>query len=178
MYFQNTPLCSRLLIMNPATKAGDKGSTGNLSGERVSKNSPLIHLEGTLDELNSHLGLVKTRLTGEDDRKFVEAVQLTLMKLMAHASDPDNKKYAFSEAEPAGLEDEISRLKEFLPQKFSLVVPGKSETEAFVHIARTVARRAERYFAAVNEEKPLNPHAGEYLNRLSDYLFVLSFKDL
>ena len=162
--------------MIPTTKTGDKGTTGLLSGERVSKNSPVIHLEGALDELNSHLGLVKTRLIDEDDRKFLEATQHNLMKLMAHASDVDNEKYVFTEAEPAGLEDEIKRLNEFLPQKFSLVVPGKSETETFVHIARTVARRAERYLVAVNEEKPLNPHAGEYLNRLSDYLFALSYK--
>ena len=162
--------------MNPTTKAGDKGTTGYLSGERSSKNAPLIHLVGALDELNSHLGLVKSRLNDEIDRKFVEAAQLNLMKLMAHASDPGNEKYIFSEDEPAGLESEINRFKEFLPKKFSLVVPGKSETEAFIHIARTVARRAERYFVAANDEKRLNPNGGEYLNRLSDYLFVLSYK--
>jgi len=162
--------------MNPTTKAGDKGTTCFLSGERSSKNAPLIHLVGTLDELNSHLGLVKAKLTDQDDWKFIEAAQINLMKLMAHASDPVNEKYAFTEAEPSGLEGEIKRLREFLPQKFSLVVPGKSETEAFIHIARTVARKAERYFVAANDEKPLNPHAGEYLNRLSDYLFVLSYK--
>ena len=164
--------------MNPTTKAGDKGITGHLSGERVSKNAPIIHLEGSLDELNSYLGLVKSRLDDEGDRKFVEAAQLNLMKLMTHASDPGNENYIFTEEEPSGLESEIRRLKEFLPKKFSLVVPGKSETEAFVHIARTVARRAERYFVAANDEKPLNPNAGEYLNRLSDYLFVLSYKNL
>ena len=160
--------------MNPTTRTGDKGTTGCLSGGRMSKNSPLIHFVGTLDELNSHLGLVKTRLTNEPDRRFVEATQLNIMKLTAHASDPGNEKYAFTEAEPEGLEREIKRLTEFLPKKFSLVVPGKSETEAFIHITRTVARRAERYLVAANDEKPLNPHAGEYLNRLSDYLFVLS----
>ena len=162
--------------MNPATKAGDKGTTGQLNGERVSKNSLLIHLEGALDELNSHLGLVKTRLNDERDREFMEAVQINLMKLMAHASDPGNEKYVFTKAEAAGLESEIKRLNEFLPKEFSLVVPGKSETEAFVHIARTVARRAERHLVAANDDKPLNPHAGEYLNRLSDYLFVLAHK--
>ena len=164
--------------MNPSTKTGDRGITGNLSGERISKNEPRIHLEGALDELNSHLGLVKTRLADENDRKFVEATQLNLMKLMTCVSGNDNEKYVFTKAETDGLEDEIMRLGKFLPKRFSLVVPGKSETEALIHIARTVARRAERHFVAVNEEKPLNSNAGTYLNRLSDYLFMLSCKNL
>ena len=159
------------------TKKGDEGFTSTLSGERISKNDARIHFEGTLDELNSHLGLVKAKIQDEGDRKFLETIQSKLMKLMAHGSDESNKKYFFTEDETAELEREIDKIQEFLPKQFKLVLPGKNETEAQIHIARTVARRAERRLVALNAETPLDPHAASYLNRLSDYLFVLSRKN-
>ena len=160
--------------MSIYSKSGDLGETSNLSGQRVSKNDIVIHFEGAADELNSHLGLIKAMLSDSDTRQFIEKIQENIMKLMAHVSYITNDKYLFSQDDVDGLEKEIDRLSEELPNKFQLVLPGKNITEAQIHIARTVARKAERLFVAVNEEKPLCPIAGAYLNRLSDYLFVLS----
>ena len=155
------------------TGAGDGGETTTLSGQKVSKNDAAIHFEGTADELNSHLGLVKALLQGRE-REFIEGIQANLMKLMAHVSDPANGEYFLGEDAASGLEREIDRLSENLPPLSEMVVPGKNAAEAHIHIARAVARRAERLFAAANAEHPLCPQAGAYLNRLSDYLFVLA----
>ena len=172
--------------MGTYTKTGDDGTTSVLGGGRISKNDIRIHLVGTLDELNSHLGLVKAKISDTGDKKFIEIIQNNLMKLMAYcscgtnASDASSEKYLFTENEVAELESEIDMLQDFLPRQFTLVLPGKNETEALIHIARTVARRAERYFFGVNGAgggKPLNHFAGVYLNRLSDYLFALSYKN-
>ena len=160
--------------MNIYSKKGDNGETSNLTGERVSKNDVVIHFEGTADELSSHLGLVKAMLSDEETRKFIEGIQIKLVKLMAHVSDSANGKYFFTEEEVNVLETEIDRLSEKIHEWSQFVLPGKNVTEAQIHIARTVARRAERVFTAVNEKKPLCPKAASYLNRLSDYLFVLS----
>ena len=160
--------------MNIYTKTGDMGETLTLSGQKVSKNDDLIHFTGAADELNSHLGLVKAMLTDEETRQFIEEIQKKLMKMMSHVSDIANVQYFFSEDEVNLLEKEIDRLSEKLPKEFQFVLPGRSVTEAQVHIARAVARRAERLFFAVNEKQPLCPNAGVYLNRLSDYLFALA----
>jgi cob(I)alamin adenosyltransferase len=155
------------------TGAGDGGETTTLSGQKVSKNDVIIHFEGTADELNSHLGLVKALFSGHE-REFIEGIQANLMKLMAHVSDRANGEYFLGEDAVKGLEREIDRLSANLPLLSEMVLPGKNTTEAHIHIARSVARRAERLFTAVNAEHPLCPQAGVYLNRLSDYLFVLA----
>jgi cob(I)alamin adenosyltransferase len=155
------------------TGAGDGGETTTLSGEKVSKNDVAIHFEGTADELNSHLGLIKAMLQGHE-REFIEKIQANLMKLMAHVSDRANERYFLSGDEVSGLERAIDRLSANLPPLSEMVVPGKNAVEAHIHIARSVARRTERLFIAVNAEHPLCPEAGAYLNRLSDYLFTLA----
>jgi len=169
--------------MNIYTRMGDSGVTSNLRGERISKNDISMHLIGAADELNSHLGLIKTFFLNNDSRRFIEEIQRNLMKLMAYVSDISSEKYLFSNDEVDVLEREIDKLSRGEPsgqdsekthKRFELVLPGKSAIEAQIHIARTVARRAERMFFAVNENKLLCQSAGAYLNRLSDYLFVLS----
>ena len=156
------------------TKTGDFGSTTALSGRKVSKNDELIHFTGAADELNSHLGLIKAMFPDEYTRQFMEEIQRKIMKIMSHVSDTANGKYLFSEDEVCTLEKEIDKLSEKLPKQFQFILPGRSVTEAQIHIARTIARRAERLFFAVNDKQPLCPNAGAYLNRLSDYLFVLA----
>ena len=141
------------------------------------KNSTVFHLLGTLDELNSYIGLVKARLENEKNKKNAETIQLNLMKLMSHVSDSSNPQYFFTESETLELEKEIERLKKNLPVQNKFILPGKNETEAFIHIARTVARRAERYFAAYNKEKKLCPFAAKYINKLSNYLFQLTVNE-
>ena len=145
-----------------------------LNGQRVSKNNPLIHLTGTVDELNAHLGLVKALPGGDCSCGFIEEIQKNLMKLMSHISDSENDKYVFTEKESVCLEKETGRLTALLPKITQFVLPGRDVVDAQIHIARTVARRAERLFAAVNEKQLLCPDAGVFLNKLSGYLFVLS----
>jgi len=148
--------------------------TSGLDGQKISKNDPVIHFIGVCDELNSHLGLVKALVPDVDTRQFIEGIQKCVMKLMSHASDCADEKYHFHEKETASLENEIENLSQKKPEKFEFAIPGKNITEAQIHIARTVARRAERLFFAARENRPLCETASEYLNKLSDYLFKLS----
>jgi len=165
--------------MSVCTGTGDMGETSTLDEQRVSKNDPIIHFIGVCDELNSHLGLVKAMFSSEDTRQLevqiqiIEEIQKKLMKLMSHACDSANEKYFFTEDEVSVLEKEIDKLSQKIV-KHDFVLPGRNITEAQIHIARTVARRAERLFFAANEKQQLCPKAGAYLNRLSGYLFVLS----
>ena len=164
------------------TRLGDDGLTMDLTGRKLPKSSGVIHLIGTIDELTSHLGLIKAMLSHVDAWQyswrtacaFIEKTQKNLMKLMSHALDPKNEKYFFSENDVTGLENEIDKLAKNFPNPASFVIPGKNIIEAQIQVVRAVTRRAERYFFAVKKELPLNSEAGNFLNRLSDYLFALS----
>ena len=168
--------------MSIYTGKGDKGKTSDLSGREVSKNSAAIHFIGAADELNCHLGLIKAMIVNEDAWQFsgksasifLERVQKNIGLIMAHVSDIKNGKFFLPEDEVVNLEKEIDRLCSYLPKQERLVIPGRNIIEAQIQIGRTIARKAERLFFAVMEDQPLRPEAGKYLNRLSDYLFVLS----
>jgi len=164
------------------TKKGDKGKTRDLSGREISKNSASIHFIGTVDELNCHLGLIKAMIadkSGEQSSSvFLEKIQNNLSIIMSHISDIKNSKYFLPNEEVAILEKEIDLLSANLPKQEKLVVPGKNILEAQIQIGRTITRRAERLFFAVGEEQPACPEVGAYLNRLSDYLFVLAQTEL
>jgi cob(I)alamin adenosyltransferase len=158
------------------------GETTDLSGNKMSKNNVAVHLVGAIDELNSHLGLIKAMLSHDETWqftwqyacKFIERTQRNLMKLMSHVSDCVNEKYWFCETEVIELDKEISRLQRNLPKNYKFVLPGANVLEAQIQIGRTVARRTERLFAAANEEYKLCAKAGAYINKLSDYLYFLS----
>lgn len=177
------------------TGKGDLGETSCLDGHRVSKNDNIIHFIGTLDELNSHLGLIKSMLLNDNTWQFtwksacgfIDKVQKNLMKIMSNISvihddkaensfplEILNEKYLLSDTDIKIMEKEIDRLSGNIPEQHGLVIPGSNIIEAQIHIARTVARRAERLCFAVNEKQRLNPAICAYINRLSDYLFVLS----
>jgi cob(I)alamin adenosyltransferase len=150
----------------------EPGETSIFAG-KVSKNSAPVHFLGAADELNSHLGLVKAMFYDKEQKRFLEAIQKNIMKLMSHVSDISNEGYFLTENDITILENEINSLKTKLPQLTQFVLPGHSVLDAQIHIARTTARKAERRFYAVKEPQ-LCPQAGIYLNRLSDYLFILS----
>jgi len=156
----------------------------------ISKNDPLMHFVGALDELNSYLGLVKAMLSNEDSWQFawksacnfLELTQKNLMKIMSGASDAeasDAQNYILTDADLYILEKEIDRLTKSIPKIRKFILPGKNIIEAQIQIARTITRRAERYFFALDEKK-LNKESfnysntSSYLNKLSDYLFILS----
>jgi len=168
--------------MSIYTRKGDKGKTSDLSGREVSKNSAVIRFIGAADELNCHLGLIKAMITNEgawqfsakSTNSFLEKVQKNIGLIMSHVSDIKNSNFFLPEDEIVRLEKEIDRLYANIPKQTTLIVPGKNIIEAQIQIGRTIARRAESLFFAVMEIQPLRQEAGAYLNRLSDYLFVLS----
>jgi len=156
------------------SKSSAFGTTTDFNGKKLSKNDPVIHLIGACDELNAQLGLVKAMLQNTETLHFIEAIQKNIMRLMSHTSDNKNEKYFFGAQETASLENETDKLTQKNPEVTGFVIPGKNVIEAQIHIARTAARRAERLFYVSSEKYKLCENAGEYLNKLSGYLFALS----
>lgn len=159
------------------TKTGDAGTTGLFSGERVGKGHSLVEAYGTVDELNSALGLAAA-LTKEDAiAGLVVCVQRSLFSVGADlATLPGGREIRRVGAEEiAELETEIDRVTELLPGKHAFILPGGTPAGAQLQVARTICRRAERAVArSISEGLPVNPMAMAWLNRLSDYLFMLS----
>lgn len=161
------------------TKTGDKGTTSLIGGRKVSKSDARITAYGTVDELNSHIGLCRDVLTDEPTRRTLITIQHDLFTIGALlACDPDKEvKMALPVLEPAAvtlLESEIDRMEEQLPPLKHFILPGGHEHISYIHIARTVSRRAERCTVLLDETSPVPAVIKEYLNRLSDYLFVLA----
>lgn len=169
------------------TKTGDKGTTALFGGTRVPKHNLRIESYGTVDELNAHLGLIRDQ---EIDQKYKDnllQIQKNLFTVGAIlATDPqkatlkngkerlDIKKIKESDLEH--LESEMDRMEADLPQMTHFVLPGGHQTVSFCHIARCVCRRAERNASALYEQQPFDKFTLKYLNRLSDYLFMLARK--
>lgn len=162
--------------MKVYTKKGDKGKTGLIGGTRVPKFSLRIDTYGTVDELNSFLGLLRDRALNDKFKEEIIYIQDRLFTIGSWlASDPEKGKMQLPEIIDADIErleqgiDEMDAVLE--PMRF-FVLPGGHETVSFCHIARCVCRRAERLVTELNEESELNPLIMAFLNRLSDYLFV------
>lgn len=153
------------------TRTGDKGTTGLADGTRVNKDSLRINCLGTVDELNSHLGLLLSEALTQDVRDLLLAIQNDLFDLGGSLAYPIAP---FNEDTLARLDQAIAHYNADLPPLKEFILPGGTRAASQCHIARTVARRAERDFVALarNEEAPTN--GLPYLNRLSDLLFVLS----
>jgi len=169
------------------TKTGDKGTTALFGGTRVPKHHIRIESYGTVDELNSHLGLIRDQKIDQHYKELLMLIQDKLFTVGAIlATDPEkailkNGKERLnipkiSEADIKLLEDEMDTMNESLPEMTHFVLPGGHQTVSFCHIARCVCRRAERLASALNDLEPFLPEALTYLNRLSDYLFVLARK--
>lgn len=169
------------------TKTGDKGTTGLLGGTRVPKHHFRIDTYGTVDELNSWIGLLRDCQENDGYKKILTDVQERLFTIGAIlATDPEKeilksgKKRVnipgISEKDIELLETEIDEMNESLPPMTHFILPGGHQIVSYCHIARTVCRRAERKVSALNEDSPLNPIILTYINRLSDYLFVLARK--
>lgn len=158
------------------TKKGDLGKTGLIGGTRVPKYALRIDSYGTVDELNSYLGLLRDRALSVSDKEIVIGIQDRLFTIGSWlASDPEKSKMELPEIKKEDvkqLELEIDRMEEKLEPMRFFVLPGGHETVSFCHITRCVCRRAERLVAELNEESPINPIIMAYMNRLSDFLFV------
>jgi cob(I)alamin adenosyltransferase len=157
------------------TRGGDRGETSLGDGSRVPKLDPRIAAFGTVDELNSLLGLALAGDVSSEVRPVLERVQNELFDAGADISVPlGTAALRISQAQVDALEADCDRFNADLPELKSFVLPGGSETAARLHVARAVCRRAERDVLAAGEEAELNPLLAVYLNRLSDLLFILA----
>ena len=162
------------------TKKGDKGTTQLIGGTRIPKSSLRIEAYGTVDELNSCIGLVRDQEINENHKKTLIEIQDRLFTLGALlASDPEKSKMKIpdlTETDVEFLEKEMDKMDAELPPMKSFVLPGGNNIVSFCHIARCICRRAERITVDLSQHEKTDEIAVKYLNRLSDYLFVLSRK--
>lgn len=160
------------------TKKGDSGTTQLIGGRRVAKSHQRIEAYGTIDELNSYVGLVRDQAIDAESKQTLIEIQDRLFTIGAHlASDPAKKGMqlpSIKTEDVEKLEQEIDEMNETLPEMRSFVLPGGHTTVSFCHLARCVCRRAERLSIDLSEETSQKTLILQYLNRLSDYLFVLS----
>ena len=158
------------------TKTGDAGETGLFGGPRVRKDHARIEAFGTVDELNSHLGLVRTIPGAADHDGLLRRVQAELFDLGAQLATPGAATERISREHVEALEREIDRLEEKLEPLSSFILPTGTPLAATIHVARTVCRRAERRVVtlAAQPGTSIPANAIEYLNRLGDLLFVLA----
>ncbi|RPD98660.1 cob(I)yrinic acid a,c-diamide adenosyltransferase [Aureibaculum marinum] len=173
--------------MNIYTKTGDKGQTSLFGGTRVPKYHLRIEAYGTIDELNSYVGLLKDQKIDKSTADTLLKIQNELFTIGAMLATPRDKETLkngkarlnipkISKEEVDYLEQEIDTMQETLPPMTNFVLPGGHQTVSFCHIARCVCRRAERLTVNLNENETINELILTYLNRLSDYLFVLARK--
>ena len=162
------------------TKTGDKGETSLLGGTRVPKYDIRIEAYGTVDELNSHIGLLRDKSPEEKIAHLLAVIQDRLFSIGSNlAMEPGNTKFKIPEileSDVEFLENEIDLMNETLPPLHSFILPGGHETVSTCHIARCVCRRAERNTIYLATQSEVAPVIIKYLNRLSDFLFVLSRK--
>src|SRR5277367_3203201 len=159
------------------TKTGDKGETGLGDGTRIPKNAQRIAAYGTVDEANATIGLARLHTTGEVDAMLAR-IQNDLFDLGADLCVPETSEHSAKalrivDSQVDRLEREIDTMNAELSPLKSFVLPGGTPAAAYLHLARTIARRAERLVSELAANEPVNPEALKYLNRLSDHLFVL-----
>lgn len=162
------------------TKTGDKGTTALFGGKRVSKADLRIETYGTVDELNSYVGLVRDQPANQNRKNILVEIQDRLFTIGSIlATEPGNTKVKIPFLIPEDitvLEKEIDAMDASLPPMKSFVLPGGHQSVSFCHVARTVCRRAERLVIALDAQEKIDALVIQYLNRLSDYLFMLSRK--
>jgi len=163
------------------TKQGDKGGTGLLGGHKVPKNHERLEAYGTVDELNSWIGMVRSYDMDKTESDILIQIQRRLFMIGSYlAYDEDNATQKIedlpmiTDEHVVCLEREIDRMNEHLPELSNFIMPGGNPQVAACHIARTVCRRAERRVVALSENMEINPVIIRYLNRLSDYFFILA----
>ena len=159
------------------TRGGDKGKTALGNGSRVAKHAPRVAAYGTVDECNATIGLVRLHTSDEADAMLAR-IQNDLFDLGADLCTPEEEAPAYpplriTASQVERLEQEIDAMNAELEPLQSFVLPGGTAASAHLHLARTVARRAEREVTALADEEAINPEAIRFINRLSDLLFVM-----
>lgn len=166
------------------TKTGDKGETSLYGGTRVSKAAARVESYGTLDELNAFIGLAKAEISDEKVLNQLQKIQFDLFTVGSEAATPTDKMFLANGKSRLDLlisEEEITELERWMdnfdgelePLRF-FILPSGGKAAATVHVCRTVCRRAERSMVFLRETEEVRPELIKYLNRLSDYLFVLA----
>ena len=168
-------------ITKAYTKTGDEGTTSLIGGVKVRKTNSRIEAYGTVDELSADLGLLASFMKDGPDKNLIYRIQRNLFTVCSYlatdkAKTPLAPSYTLDPAEVAVLEKEIDTIVAGIPQQTAFILPGGSHEAAIAHVCRTVCRRAERRIFFLGESTELDPEVLQYMNRLSDYLFVLARK--
>ena len=163
------------------TKSGDKGMTGLVGGLKVKKTNPRIEAYGTVDELSAQLGLLASFMKDGPDKDIIYRTQRNLFTVCSYlATDKTQTQlapsYTLDPTEVEFLENEIDAINDNIPPQTAFILPGGSHEAAYAHVCRTVCRRAERRIFSLGATTELDPEVLQYMNRLSDYLFVLARK--
>ncbi|MCL2650360.1 MAG: cob(I)yrinic acid a,c-diamide adenosyltransferase [Candidatus Azobacteroides sp.] len=158
------------------TKSGDKGSTSLIGGKKVSKSDARLNAYGTIDELNSFIGLLIEETVGDGDGMVLRNIQSLLFVIGCElATEPDKECFRqLQESDIDMLEKEIDRMDATLPKLSGFVMPGGSRSVAVSHICRTICRRAERCICELSKSEFVDDQIIKFVNRLSDYFFVLA----
>ena len=164
------------------TKTGDKGTTSLVGGKRVPKSHVRLDAYGTIDELNSYVGSLMCEVTYEDDLKILSFIQHKLFTVGSYLATeteaiPPKAASIITDNNIAVLEHEMDKIDSELPPLRQFVLPGGSEAAARAHICRSVCRRAERCIYRVMDEYPVDEQILKFVNRLSDYFFLLARKE-
>ncbi len=161
------------------TRHGDGGETSLVGGVRIKKSDIRIEAYGTVDELSAHLGLLVALLPEGGERATVIRIQNNLFNVCTHLATDQSQTPLYpsaylAEGETEFLEAEVDRMMQLLPERQGFILPGGTPAAAQAHVARTVCRRAERRIAGLAEVAKVGQEIQQYVNRLSDYLFVLA----
>jgi len=161
------------------TKTGDKGQTSLFGGKRLPKHHIRIEAYGTVDELNSYVGLIRDNTDDDNVRNLLKTIQNTLFTIGSHLATENSQSPHVPEIKDADielLEKAMDAMDSELPALRNFILPGGHTTVSFCHVARCVCRRAERRVVALAQDAEVSPILIRYLNRLSDYFFVLARK--
>ncbi|MFA9419673.1 MAG: cob(I)yrinic acid a,c-diamide adenosyltransferase [Gammaproteobacteria bacterium] len=154
------------------TRTGDSGTTGMADGTRRAKNDIRVHCLGEIDELNAALGVALSFLQDLPEKQVLLAAQHDLFDIGAELCQPG--KLLIKQLHVDSIESSAAKFNESLPALKEFILPGGSQAVAFLHLARTICRRVERSLVLLKETENLNPITGQYINRLSDLLFILA----
>ena len=160
------------------TKKGDKGHTSLMDGEIVKKHNLSVDAYGTIDELNSFIGLLKDYLRDDKIKIILNNVQLNLFSigsiLAAGKNNIKSSKVKIDKKDVLDLESHIDKLNEDLPELKNFIIPGGLKTSSYSHVCRSICRRAERKISELNKDISVDSNILAYINRLSDFFFILS----